>query len=64
MEAVRCEMGVGVFASGTFCQLLTALVSSAAVKPEVRMRLLLARDSEGYGHIMISVYSQKVRALG
>ena len=57
-------MGVGVFASGTFCQLLTALVSSAAVKPEVRMGLLLAQGSEGYGHMMISVCSQQVRALG
>ena len=36
MEAVRCERGVGVFANFTYCQLLTALVSSAAVKPEVR----------------------------
>lgn len=54
MEAVRCEMGVGVFASGTFCQLLTYLVSSAAVKPEVtgrgemcdcvRMRTVIIQD--------------------
>ena len=36
MEAVRCELGVGVFASSSYCQLLTTLVSAASVKPEVR----------------------------
>lgn len=35
MEAVRSEKGVGVFASSAYCQLITTLVCSAAVKPEV-----------------------------
>ncbi|GAX81728.1 hypothetical protein CEUSTIGMA_g9156.t1 [Chlamydomonas eustigma] len=53
MEAVRCEMGVGVFSSSLYCRLVATITTSAAVKPEV-FTLLFTR----YFHYMdVSYYT-------